>query len=234
MDITFAAFFAALRISFSLNSAGSSLVQSSELLLLPDASSSSAAPSESAAPNAATAAFDPASLSGESGAALAAPLVVRATAAGSPAVSSMPSSLQQSSALGASDNDLLAARRFALQLLEHVVTSSQHRSHFFLHVNGRLHTTQTWGLTRGWVRTRDDIGDIIGMYAVAASCMDQWTFNNCRRAGSQPLWAGSLSLLLSAFSRLLLCRSISLPEQRLCAGVHENNPPAVMNARKET
>ena len=35
------------------------------------------------------------------------------------------------------------ALRFALQLLLQVVTSSQHFSHFFLHVNGRLHTTQT-------------------------------------------------------------------------------------------
>lgn len=34
--------------------------------------------------------------------------------------------------------------RFALQLLLQVVTSSQHFSHFFLHVNGRLHTTQTF------------------------------------------------------------------------------------------
>ena len=35
-------------------------------------------------------------------------------------------------------------RRAALQLLEHVVTSSQHRSHFFLHVNGRSHTTHVF------------------------------------------------------------------------------------------
>ena len=35
-------------------------------------------------------------------------------------------------------------RRAALQLFEHVVTSSQHRSHFFLHVNGLLHTTHVF------------------------------------------------------------------------------------------
>mmetsp|Transcript_21574 Transcript_21574/g.35586 ORF Transcript_21574/g.35586 Transcript_21574/m.35586 type:complete len:117 (-) Transcript_21574:131-481(-) len=33
-------------------------------------------------------------------------------------------------------------RLFALQLLEQQVTSSHERSHFFRHVNGRLHTTQ--------------------------------------------------------------------------------------------
>ena len=32
-------------------------------------------------------------------------------------------------------------RLFALQLLEQQVTSSHERSHFFRHVNGRLHTT---------------------------------------------------------------------------------------------
>mmetsp|Transcript_44312 Transcript_44312/g.110951 ORF Transcript_44312/g.110951 Transcript_44312/m.110951 type:complete len:202 (+) Transcript_44312:190-795(+) len=35
----------------------------------------------------------------------------------------------------------LAFRRCALHDLLHVVTSSQHFSHFFLHVNGRLHVT---------------------------------------------------------------------------------------------
>ena len=35
------------------------------------------------------------------------------------------------------------ARRAELQLFEQVPTSSQQRSHFFLHVKGRLHTAQT-------------------------------------------------------------------------------------------
>ena len=38
----------------------------------------------------------------------------------------------------------LCLRRSALHALEHVVTSSQHRSHFFLHVNGRPHTTHSF------------------------------------------------------------------------------------------
>mmetsp|Transcript_19772 Transcript_19772/g.38735 ORF Transcript_19772/g.38735 Transcript_19772/m.38735 type:complete len:212 (+) Transcript_19772:511-1146(+) len=47
----------------------------------------------------------------------------------------------------------LRPRRLALQLLLHVRTSSQHFSHFFLHVNGRSHTTQVltgklWGFRK--------------------------------------------------------------------------------------
>ena len=38
----------------------------------------------------------------------------------------------------------LARRRLALQLLLHVVTSSQHFSHFFRHVKGLSHVTHTW------------------------------------------------------------------------------------------
>mmetsp|Transcript_3531 Transcript_3531/g.8425 ORF Transcript_3531/g.8425 Transcript_3531/m.8425 type:complete len:205 (-) Transcript_3531:58-672(-) len=51
--------------------------------------------------------------------------------------------LSSSSPLPTSSCCLVMALRFALQLLLQVVTSSQLRSHFFLHVNGRLQTTQT-------------------------------------------------------------------------------------------
>ena len=52
---------------------------------------------------------------------------------------------------------LLAERRFALQLLEQVVTSSQHLSHFFRHVKGRSQTTHTFqvGGKRGRVSGSD-------------------------------------------------------------------------------
>lgn len=40
--------------------------------------------------------------------------------------------------------DIFAARRLRLHDLEQVVTSSQQRSHFLRHLNGRLQTTQTF------------------------------------------------------------------------------------------
>lgn len=57
-------------------------------------------------------------------------------------LSTSSSSLSGSSSTGSALPSFCAnALLFALQPLEHVVTSSQHLSHFFLHVNGRLQVT---------------------------------------------------------------------------------------------
>mmetsp|Transcript_19495 Transcript_19495/g.39481 ORF Transcript_19495/g.39481 Transcript_19495/m.39481 type:complete len:208 (+) Transcript_19495:260-883(+) len=59
--------------------------------------------------------------------------------------SSVPASVAPTSVdMDLSPPPRFEALRFLLQLFEHVVTSSQHLSHFLRHVKGRSHTTQTF------------------------------------------------------------------------------------------